>query len=270
MKRVFTIILIVIVIALLVLTGAWLKSRNTATKNGTTPLTFREFITGKNAGIAPQTNPDGSLGSVFTEDTPGSTPSTDGTPTIAVKTSTFTNGQSLNPSKSSISLLTPTLSPNGVGSNDGSSSTTTNQDDVITTIPGASTITSSGCTEADKNITFTADELSRLRALQNRFYQVATTLHTDADAAAELANYTTFRAEVDTLLELNTYCGTHISNITDPALNRRVPTPFWHNLAQDNLLGFFSAPGSFMGKFNGSDTAAAQRNLEHALRLNLW
>jgi hypothetical protein len=270
MKRILNIILIVIVIAFVILIGAWLKSRNTATKNGTTPLSFREFITGKNAPASPTTNPDGSLGSVFTDTTPSTDTTEGGAPTIAVTTSTFTNTQSLNPSNRGASaLLDPTLSPGGASS-EGTSSGTTTGTDVITTVPGASTITSSGCTEADKNITFTADELSRLRALQNRFYQVATTLHTDADAAAELANYTTFRAEVDTLLELNTYCTTHVGNISDPTLKRRVPTPFWHDLAQDNLYGFFSTPGTFMGRFKGSDTAAAQRNLEHALRLNLW
>lgn len=285
MKRIITILIIVLVVASIILGGAWFLSRNKAQKNGTTPLSFKEFITGKNGTTTPTTKP-GSIDSVFTTDTPSSTPTgTEVSKPIPVETSTFTDSTSLSPSSAGVDILNPQLTPGSgnpiiPGKNP---STSVDQSTTTVVIPGASTLVSSGCSEADQNITFTPQELSELRGLQNRFYKVATTLHTDADVSAEVANYDSFDVKVQKLIALNQYCAQNISRIATGNLAEKVPTPFWHNLATDNLLGYFSGSvriintvlgpidlTGYGGGFDGGDTAKAQRNLELALRLNLW
>lgn len=285
MKRIITISVIILVVASIILGGAWLLSRNTAQKNGTAPLSFKEFITGKN-GTATQTTKPGSIDSIFTpEGTDATVTKGAGNKPIPVATSTFTDSTSLNPSSGGVDILNPQLSPgNGRPITPGViPGTTIDQGGTVVIVPGASTLVSSGCSDADQNITFTQQELSELRGLQNRFYKVATTLHTDADVSAEIANYDSFDVKLQKLIALNQYCAQNIGRITTGTLAEKVPTPFWHDLSTDNLLGYFSGSvriintilgpidlTGYGGGFDGGDIAKSQRNLELALRLNLW
>jgi hypothetical protein len=292
MKRIIIIIIIIIVTISVILAGIWLLSRNKAQKSGTTPLSFREFITGKDGAVEDPGTTPGSLDSEFPEETPGgqsgtpSSPAETGEAPIPVATSTFTNNSSFTPSSGGVAgILDPELRPGSgnpilpgapIGGN-------VDTDVSIVIVPGASTVVSSGCSEADQNITFTPQELIELRGLQNRFYKVATTLHTDADVAAELSNYDTFNAKLQKLTQLNQYCAQSLPRITDATLKKAVPTPFWRDAARDNLFGYFSGfpalpsnpllgglVNAYGGSFDLGDATKAQRNLELALRLSLW
>lgn len=287
MRRIITIILILLLAALVVLTGAWLLSRRAAVKEGQQALTFREFLT-STVSSTPDGQSPGSLGSVFVDPsvinsnlTPGSTTGdtdpTTGAPTTQV--SQFTNN-GLTPSISdptaggSTAISDPTTNePVGAGlpSNQYSNGTTgTSTGGTASTVTGVSTLVANECSIEDKNIPFTQDELSRLRGLQNRFYVVATTLHTDADVAAEISNHDNITLKLAKLTTLNQYCATNQPKITDPVLKRAVPTPFWHESGRDILVGFFSNGSNYGGDFSMGDSIGGQRNLDQALRLNLW
>lgn len=140
-----------------------------------------------------------------------------------------------------------------------------------------------GCSEADTNIPFTPEEVARLNALQSRFYAIGSTLRTDSDVKAELANYENFKLKLARYTELNNYCQSQIKNLTRLDNQRRVPTPFWHDLATDSILT--TGGPTKAGKTNNPEPYAtfthnnsAIENMydigknmsERALRLSIW
>jgi hypothetical protein len=206
MKRAFKIILILLLVIALLLFGAWLRVRKQSTDQGRSAPTFREFL-----GLgsrAPSTTTDGGTG--LTPDGPsqgGETPNTE-TPsqpstTGGVAVSQFTSGP-----------LTPAQGASGgpgfgmSGSGSGSSGGNTSSGGAAPTPPQAPAAGTTGpfCGEEDLNIDFTADEIARLNALQNRFYAIAGSLNSDADIQQEASNYTTYKAKADQITELYNYC----------------------------------------------------------------
>lgn len=126
------------------------------------------------------------------------------------------------------------------------------------------------------NITFTADEIARLRELQNRFYSIAGSLQSDASVSAELANYTAFKEKSDTLLELYGYCNAKAPLIGTVAYRTKVPTPFWRNAPKDGVgyrytgtLGLEPDPLN-AHTYNPNNAQTAGSVLERIFRLNLW
>src|SRR6202012_388376 len=90
------------------------------------------------------------------------------------------------------------------------------------------TDTTQVCSQEDTTIDFTPDEIAELNELQNRFYTIAQTLHTDADVDTQVANHDAFAVKADQVTELYNYCESKLPAITDPHLQSHVATPFWH------------------------------------------
>lgn len=283
MRRIITIIIIILVVVGLFLTGSWLLSRRSATQNGKTPQSFREFITGTSA-VTPSTGTTGDLSSDFTNPptpTQGSTPisRTEGT-----ETSTFTN-TNLSPAGS-----TPETSSGGgvvAPGNTNNNTTPGNNDTTPPATPGTGTAVVPDCSDADLNITFTPAELARLKTLQNRFYAVADTLYTDANVSTEDANHTSFVLKTAQITDLYNYCATLQPGVavSNPYYAYRVPTPFWYDPSKPNggpnntFTGYLNIQTQTIGLlFNGTGALLpgpqgvnyTKKRLEGSLRLNLW
>jgi hypothetical protein len=125
----------------------------------------------------------------------------------------------------------------GSGSGDDTSTSTTSSDDGSDdSTTAAAAATAPVCGDADNNITFTPEEQAELNELQNRFYTIAQTLHTDADVETELANHDAFAIKADQVTELYNYCEEQLPTINatarqagDPRMTLHVATPFWHS-----------------------------------------
>jgi len=285
MKRILTIILIIIAIAGIILLVAWMRARNTAQKNGTPTPSFRTFITGKTTPAPAGNTQSGDLTSDFTQETPANTPTT--TSPVGTRVSTFTNS-SFNPATTPTSGGVSSTGSGGASGNGsigvGSATPTPLTGGTTTTVTtsgggqsGGSTASAvPACSQADLNITFTPDELARLQSLQRRFYAVAQTLHTDADVATELGNHDSFKAKEIKITELYNYCQSKVGSFTTPELRRRVATPFWNDAGQNTQGGFLSptiypstsAPNT--STTNPASITAGEGALEQILRINLW
>lgn len=241
MKRLISIIILILIVTSIILLGAWFFSRRTAEKAGTPKPTFREFLTGDTTTGLQPTAPDGTLSSVFVDDNLTTAPTTASTTTtIGTQVAQFT-GSTTTP----INTTTPnpgsgaqgggsTQNP-GSGAPGGATTVTTTTIDPTTQTPAPvpPSVPGPECSDADLNIAFTEGELAQLQALQNRFYAVSQTLHTDADVATETGNRDNFKAKVDKISRLYTQCQQYAPRIADARYQIRVPTPFWHNSAQD-------------------------------------
>jgi hypothetical protein len=296
MKR-LRIILIILLIFILAILGAWMYSRNKATKNGATPPTFRQFIgIGTSTKTQKPSTPVDTGSSSFTSPD-GITTSSSGTKqSIPIKTSIFTNG-GLTPVGSTPPdvIIGPgggTGSGGSGGSGSGGSGTGGSGGSGGSGSGGSGTggsgiVTAPQCSDEDTTITFTPDEINRLNALKNRFFAIAETLHTDADVATEASNYDTFKAKEAKITELYNYCinsqvftsaqatvvasqpyGTVVPGTNGP-INYRVPTPFWRDPTKDNQA-FINQGSNWQGIFSDPDSIFPERSLEHALRINLW
>jgi hypothetical protein len=310
MKRFLKISLGIILVVGIILLGAWYFARKTAEKAGTTKPSFRQFLSGQTTPGATPGAGDGSTSSVFVDNGLTNTNTSTGTAgsTIGTNTSTFTNGATT-PTGANNGGTDPTNGSTGSASGQGAGSGTGGGSGIggtgSTTQPPLSTTGTSAlaeCSDNDLNITFTVKEQARLQALQDRFYTIAQTLHTDADAATELANYTGFAVKAQKINDLLLYCKAATKNITDPTYTKKVPTPFWYeplqirrNVAQWSLvdpsdptatpvdpsaiellssgipLGYLSNPGQVGGmQTHTDDKTNGIRALEQVLRLNLW
>lgn len=232
-KKRFTIVLIILLIIIGVVVGLWLLARHKQEQAGVAPSSFREFLgLGGEKTVSPAPNGSGTEGGgSFTGPDTGTTGGTTTTnPEPTTTSSTFTNTPYVPVSDfpGGGEFTPPLLTDNG-----GTTPTTTTPP--TSTTPPTTTQPSLQCSSADTNILFTADELAKLKALQDRFYLIAQNLHTDADANTELANHDVFKAKVDKFTELYNYCQNH------PIAGRRIPTPFWQNTAQNNTSFLLSA-----------------------------
>lgn len=302
MKPKLRTILITLLIILLVLLGAWLYSRNRATKNNEVPPTFRAFLgIGSSAKPAQNQNTGNGLTSEFTNPITGeteTTPSTSGGTgaTPPTRSSIFTNS-GLNPiSGAPFTPISGGIAQGGSGGGvigGGSGGTVTPPQGGggtgvgggIVTLPPSS---QPECSESDVSIEFTVDEINRLNTLKSRFFALVEGLNTDNDLATEIANYDLFRSKADKITELYNYCkgspvytqaratvpapqqyGTTVAGPNGNTINYRVPTPFWHDLAKDNQA-FIHQGNNWKGIFSDPDLVFPERSIEHALRLNLW
>ena len=231
------IIIIILFIIIAVIFGLWFLARQKQQEAGTTPSSFREFIgLGGEKGTVSPIGPGGEGSSDFTD---GEGTNTDGT---GNGTNGGTNGIGEEPTTGTSVFTDTPLIPTAGSVEDPNApvfgqtgSTPTVDGTTPTTPPTIPGTTALQCSNADTNILFTADELARLRVLQDRFYLIAENLHTDADANTELANHDMFKGKVDKFVELYNYCQAH------PIAGRRLPTPFWQNTAQNNSSFLLSA-----------------------------
>lgn len=284
MKRALKIILILLVLLAIIATIAWLRARNTAVKNGGEAPTFREFISGKNTNVStPQDSTDG-LSAIFVDENTATPPSSTSTPTTgAIVVSRFTSGpttptqQGTQGGQNTISQGGATNGnlPGGGGTGSGSGGTGGGTGGGGTG-GGGSTPPAPACSDEDLNITFTADEISRLDTLQQQFYDLAATLHTDSDIGIELENYNNFKAKSDQINELYAYCNAKSPLITNPAFITRVPTPFWRNQTRDRN-GYMSASGTVRALSDLASDAIDPRNvggtqtiIQRIFALDLW
>jgi hypothetical protein len=266
-RRIITIILILLVIMAILLGLSWFMARRNAVKNGTTTPTFKEFL-----GIGTNTGPrelgEGTeLTSDFTVGQPeGGTPggnTTGSGNTSSIGTSQFTN-EPMSPSgpnefpENPNNIVTP-AGGNGSGT---------------VTPAGGGTVTTPAplCSDADLTITFTPEEIIRLNTLEKRFMTIAQNLYTDGDVDNELANHDTLKAKYDRINELNAYCVAKSPLIGNPALQGRVPTPFWRGSSE-----YFHTYGrhyrnnpNYQGTADLADQESAVHSLERILRLSLW
>ncbi len=289
-KRIITIILILLAFFFVILGGLWLVGRHQATKVGATPLTFREFLglgTSKK-DISIINTPSSS---VFTQTgNPGTTTGTGNanSGTSSVGTDTTNGGSNVQVSQFTGDTLSPsdntTFNTNGsigsgsglgtdnlagAGNGIGSVSTTNN-----TGLGGSSStaITAGGlgssCTAADITLTFTPTEIQQLNALQTQFNAIASNLATNDQLATELANYDSYKLEEAKIAEFQNFCQATLPLLTDPAMQRHVPTPFWHDATQDSDT--FTGTGTANATANGNDPTSGESFLERILRINLW
>ncbi|MBY0328953.1 hypothetical protein K2Q02_02575 [Patescibacteria group bacterium] len=346
-KRILTIIAVLILLATVFLGVAWYANRKTAEKNGTTPLTFRQFL-GVGTPNAPGQSGDGELVGEFTgesqktikydennngindwledlnnnglidgtedfnnngipdgqedadndgtrnnqdtylepdaDDTditplpPDSTPDDPGGFTDEVITPEGGNpgggsnpGGSGNPGGSSGEGNNPGNGGGGFGDEEDIPGNPYDDGDNSFPTPDLS------CSAADSNIVFTDAELARLKTLQNRFDAIKATLYDDAASNQQLSLYTSFKFKKDQTVELLNFCKDNVSRISNSKLNRRVPTPFYHDSSQDsntftnNPVSTSDANSSSQGFrpiINNPITITTM--LERLLRINIW
>ena len=131
------------------------------------------------------------------------------------------------------------------------------------------------CSDADLYIAFTPEELTRLGQLQDQFLDIAETLRTDGDVAAEAANYTTFAAKSAQVTELYGYCQAKAPQIQGVAYQNRVPTPYWRNPQYDKS-GYIGGLNISSGDFGDGDvnlvagSNISKAVLERFFRISLW
>lgn len=283
MRRIITIITILLVVTGLVFGVLWFSARNKAVKNGTAKPTFREFITGETPLGNQPPSTGGTLSSSFTQDQPSDTSTgalspTANTPTIdsqltapGTQTSSFTN-DIYTPSNQN--TLSPTQAPTTGGpvvyvpptttSSNGTSSTTTQGGGVS----GTST-TAVQCSSADTTIVFTPQELEKLRTLERRFYTIVESIRTDEDVAREIGNHDTFTLKGTQIMELYNYCIQKTPQLSNPLYQKRVATPFWRTTNDTN--GFITERSNQTIPISSFDNLTfGKRRLEYALKLNLW
>ncbi len=239
MKKVFKIILILLAAFALTLLIIWFIGRSKAQKSGQTPLSFKQFL-----GLGTKANPaqtvPGENTSAFTGTGTGTNNNGNagvggigGNPNAAldnnIQVSNFTNG-SITPGGISLGNgLGGSIVGGNPGSDIGSSGNPSSSD------TGGNPSVSSGsptpvCSDEDTTIQFTPDEIAELNELQNRFYTIAQTLHTDADVQTEIANHDAFAVKADQATELYNYCEVKLPMVAAtgiPQLNEHLSTPFW-------------------------------------------
>ncbi len=307
-------IIITIIVIVAVITGAaWLVMRKKAQNENKQPATFKEFISTDVPleTIDQNQNPlsgnfiDQNQNSIDDREEGKGLDQKDVDP--GTRTSSFT-GSSISPASSSNNGSNGNNSTPGGGNtpnSGGGTSTpgrnTTLPDRTIITIPtkGSPLTSETGCTPADLNITFDPTELAKLKALQERFYTIAQTLHSDADTKTQIANYDAFLLKETKLTELLKYCeGSEGKFPNKVEFTRKVPTPFWwepgsttkpsevrynktflfnfatrvSDITDSGVpLGYVMDSGQIGGKIDSiKDIDVLKRSLERILRLNLW
>lgn len=271
MKKILTIILLIIFILGGLLGISWFIARKKAEKNNENIPTFREFL---NWGTSTK-KLDPSIPTNTTDFTPKEEGTNDTTQKQNVRISQFTSGGASN-------VNTNISYDNNYSGNSSSL-------DIIPA-PIDTNFTEPECSDEDLNIEFTPSELARLKVLQAKFYAIADKLHTDTDANIELQNYDTFKTKAMQIKELYTYCQEKAPLVTDPIYQKRVPTPFWSEESRDSET-FITPNGPidttgyplntervprtqpFKQKdhqIDLNDWPRLKHIIEYALRLNLW
>ncbi len=278
MKRILTIILIVLLVTGIILLGMWYFGRKSAVKKGQEAPTFRQFLSGETTADLQPTVP-GNLSSVFVDTNITNPADESGTPTIDTQSAVDTGNSTIldtNNTSQNTGIGAPS-NPSSPTTGVGAPSTTQNNSVVtvdpttVTPVSVSPVVTGPECTDADLNIQFHADDLAKLNALQNRFYAISQVLHTDADVAVETGNHDNFAAKVAEINGLYTQCRQYTvasantntaahGTISDPVYQKRVPTPFWHDAAQDSEVFIAEDNLVYDGKLDGIITDEDQMN----------
>jgi hypothetical protein len=272
MQRIIKIILILLAVFFLVLGGMWLLGRHAAQKNGTTPLSFRQFL-GLSTKQNTATPAQGTTSATFTNGQPvsgnaGSAGTIGGSNALGTpdnyQVSKFTTNP-LSPADNATFTNNGNLGgPNAFG-NAGNF--------VATASAGTTPLGSNGlsgglnCSATDSAIAFTPDEIQQLNALQARYDAISANLASNDDVATELSSYTSYKLEEAKIAELQNFCAATTPLLSDPEMKRHVPTPFWHNANQDSET--FTA-GGVNTTADGTNPATGNSFLERILRINLW
>jgi len=341
LKRITTIILVLLVLAGLLFGVSWYMARRNAEKNGTTPLTFREFL-GIGSPAVPGTPVDGELTGEFTDpqrtvkyDTNNNgindwvedinnngiidgnedannngtldgdedydnngVPNRDDTYTQIDPTDGGDNG-SVTPDDS---ITDPggfdddPFTPEGNNPNNGGNpgdgiqpggnnggDDTTPDDDLgfgdEDDIPEDPTVfAGNGCSAEDLNIVFTAEEITKLKALQTRFNTISATLYGPQAVNDQNAFYDKVGIKRDQIVDLKNFCNNNVSKIPSSSFARRVPTPFYHDSGRDsstftNYLSYFSDHNNGTPS-NRKPILSHPENLisffERLLRISIW
>jgi hypothetical protein len=272
MRRFFTAILLILIVVIIILGGRWVLLRRQAVKSGQTPTTFRQFVGLGNSKPADSIK-DNSLSSDFTNpngsNRTGNNETTEPTTTKPIKTSQFTT-DTIMPNSA-----TPLTTQNIESAGKPPKTTDITVSTTATGGPGALVSTASQgpvCGDADLNITFTPDELSRLKVLEKRFNDLAPSLRDELSVQTELDNYDLFKEKEGRIREMYAYCQAQRPKLTNPIYQRSVPTPFWNG--NSVVTSGFINPGPLpYGRTNVgilNNLTIGEASLERQLRLNLW
>ncbi len=304
--KLLKIIITIITIVAIITGAAWLVMRKKAQNENKQPATFKEFISTDVPLETVDTNENPLSGNFIDQNQNNIDDREEGKGLDqkdvdpGTRTSSFT-GSSISPASSSNNgsggnNSTPGggNTPNSGGGTSTPGRNTTLPDRTIITIPtkGSPLTSETGCTPADLNITFDPTELAKLKALQERFYTIAQTLHSDADTKTQIANYDAFLLKETKLTELLKYCeGSEGKFPNKVEFTQKVPTPFWWESSEVRYnrfvipiliggttgtdsgvpLGYVMDSGQIGGKIDSiSDIDVLKRSLERILRLNLW
>ncbi len=282
MKKILKLILLIVIIVAIVLVVWWLVGRNTAVKNGTSPVSFRSFIGlgdgnplpgPDSGGLTPDTTgsqgtattPDGNddgidddfsdENDVLDRDYADVSVFTEGPLTPADSDGGGAGGGSTGGGGTSGGGGAGGGSTGGGGTSGGGGagggSTGGGGTSGGGTPPGDIPPVFPICSDADVTITFTPDEIRRLNALQTRFYAIAVDLRTDTDVDTELVNYDVFKAKADTIAEFYNYCQSKAPLITAAPYKTRVGTPYWYEPGKDqtgylNNMRVYSTSSTFI------------------------
>ena len=236
MRKFIKILLLVILTLAIILSISWLISRKKAQNAGLQPKTFKEFLNWGTKTPPGTTGGNGDLGSVFVDDNINTqTPGQEVTNTPGTLVSQFTNSSTAPTNPGSGGGNNGTVVPTD---NNGSPAQSPGPDPtlVVNPVTVSPIIPGPECSDADLNIRFTAQELAQLQVLQNRFYAVAQSVHSDGDAATETGNWSNFKAKSDKFAELYNFCKSRTYDptttaykvIEDARYKIRIPTPFWN------------------------------------------
>ncbi len=271
MKRLLIIILIII---LVIGSFFYFSNKKTTTSTDGTKSGFRNFFNFGSKKTTNTENPENETGGNFTQEETSSSENNTNTPNQT--TSTFsvfgTNGP-----------FTPTMQ-GGLAGNGGS-------DDIggisgggqagAGGISGGGGVTGGGstgvgnsggsgttnqCGPDDTVIEFTVEEIARLRALEDRFYDLAPTLRSQTDIQSELANYGSYKLINQKYSEMISYCESK-SPLLPSNINKRVSTPLYTNTSAS---AYFSEGPDADGNIDMQSSTQKPKEVEKFFRINIW
>lgn len=272
-KRIFIIIILIIIAGAAFL---FFRQKQLAKQNGQT-LRFRDFFT-----FSKKVTPDGGgagneQGGDFTNE--GKTEvKDDGTSSTnsPIKTAFGTNqpfsptisGSGGVPSGATSGGFGGEGDPNnGTGGSGGNGSNGTNGDNTPITPPGTP-VDAPVCTTDDLEITFTDEEIEKLKALEARFYAIAPTLRSDQDVSVEKGNWSNYSFLNDTFADMTAYCQDATPALPEP-MKRYLATPFYNDPTKNN--------SSFIDRTDGGREIDLDKPsnrylgyIERFFRLNIW
>lgn len=139
------------------------------------------------------------------------------------------------------------------------------------------------CRADDITIQFTDEELANLRALEARYNQISDELYS-REAVQEQRNvHNQLKLKYYRLVELNNFCAQNAPLITNPKMQKRVPTPFWHDNAKDSAsFTNYVISTSDLNNYGTTDRTSGKANAVHTkpqnfitlfermFRVNIW
>lgn len=270
--------LIIILIVVIVLGGfLYIRSKKTVSPSGGTTSGFKNFFNFGSKGGTPTQTPDNETSSEFTTENPDTTTASGTGGSSGTNTSIFGTGGPFTPSTE----VNTVGSGTGVGGSGTTGGGTTGGGTGVGSgegvggggTGGGSTGGGSGgsggavqCSADDTQIEFTPEEIARLQALEQRFYAIASLLHTDSDVQAETANYSSYKILNQKYTELIAYCENK-SPLLATTTNRRVATPLYTDVSANT---YFTDGPAADGVIDMQSSIPKLREIEQFLRISIW